>query len=93
MMKVALGAGKATFSAAVDADKLVSVSGTVKNGKPFIQQIGTFDADLAIEVCGSVCPLACLPPLPAASVNAPAWLSDHACSGLSVCLPACLPKP
>lgn len=49
-MTVALGTSKSKFSAAVNSDSDISVSGTVKGGTPYLTAVGNFDVDLAIEV-------------------------------------------
>lgn len=48
-MTVALGTSKSKFSAAVNSDSDISVSGTVKGGTPYLTAVGNFDVDLAIE--------------------------------------------
>ena len=50
-MTVALGSPTSKFSGAVDpATKKIAVSGNVRGSKPFINKIGTFDVDLALDV-------------------------------------------
>lgn len=49
-MTVALGTNKSKFSAAVNSDKDISVSGTVKGGTPYLTAVGSFDVDLVVEV-------------------------------------------
>lgn len=49
-MTVALGTSKSKFSAAVNTDNDISVSGTVKGGTPYLTAVGSFDVDLAVEV-------------------------------------------
>ncbi|KAF6266588.1 D-isomer specific 2-hydroxyacid dehydrogenase [Scenedesmus sp. NREL 46B-D3] len=51
-LSVALGTGKATFSAAVDKTGRIYVEGTVKNGTPYLTKVGGFDVELAMQ--GSV---------------------------------------
>ena len=59
-MTVALGTSNSKFSAAVNSDNDISVSGTVKGGNPYLTAVGSFDVDLAVEVslhallCGSI---------------------------------------
>ena len=49
-MTVALGTSKSKFSAAVNSENDISVSGTVKGGTPYLTAVGSFDVDLAVEV-------------------------------------------
>ena len=49
-MTVSLGTSKSKFSAALNSDSDISVSGTVKGGTPYLTAVGNFDVDLAIEV-------------------------------------------
>jgi hypothetical protein len=51
-LSVALGTGKATFSAAVDKTGRIYVEGQVKNGTPYLTKVGGFDVELAMQ--GSV---------------------------------------
>lgn len=51
-MTVALGTSKSRFSAAVNSDNDISVSGTVKGGTPYLTAVGNFAVDLAVQ--GSV---------------------------------------
>ena len=48
-MSVALGAGKAKFTAAVDKTGRIYVEGTVRAGRPYLTKIGAFDVDLSVE--------------------------------------------
>lgn len=50
-MSVALGTSKSRFSAAVNSDNDISVSGTVKGGTPYLTAVGNFAVDLAVQVC------------------------------------------
>lgn len=50
-MTVALGTSKSRFSAAVNSDNDISVSGTVKGGTPYLTAVGNFAVDLAVQVC------------------------------------------
>ena len=49
-MMVSLGTGSSKFSAALNSDGDISVSGTVKGGAPHLTSVGKFDVDLVIEV-------------------------------------------
>ena len=49
-MTVALGTRNSKFSAALNSDGDISVSGTVKGGSPYLTAVGNFNVDLAIEV-------------------------------------------
>lgn len=51
-LSVALGTGKAVFSAAVDKTGRIYVEGGVKNGTPYLTKVGGFDVELAMQ--GSV---------------------------------------
>eukprot|EP00878_Enallax_costatus_P023995 GHUV01025578.1.p1 GENE.GHUV01025578.1~~GHUV01025578.1.p1 ORF type:complete len:552 (+),score=220.22 GHUV01025578.1:123-1658(+) len=51
-LSVALGTSKSTFSAAVDKTGRIYVEGSVKNGTPYLEKIGGFDVELAMQ--GSV---------------------------------------
>lgn len=51
-LSVALGTNKSVFSAAVDKTGRIYVEGSVKNGTPYLEKIGGFDVDLAMQ--GSV---------------------------------------
>lgn len=51
-LSVALGTSKSTFSAAVDKTGRIYVEGSVKNGTPYLEKIGSFDVELAMQ--GSV---------------------------------------
>lgn len=48
-MTVALGTSNSKFSAALNSQGDISVSGTVKGGAPFLTSVGNFDVDLVIE--------------------------------------------
>lgn len=54
-MTVALGTSNSKFSAAVNSEKDISVSGTVKGGTPYLTAVGSFDVDLAVEVRMHTC--------------------------------------
>ena len=58
-MTVALGTSNSKFSAALNSQGDISVSGTVKGGAPFLTSVGNFDVDLVIEVGLSYCMPAC----------------------------------
>ena len=70
-MSVSLGTRSSRFSAAVTRDQRISVTGQVKNLRPFLTGVGGFDVDLALEVstaakarlrapsCGTLCPQGC----------------------------------
>lgn len=47
-LSVSLGSSDTRFSAALGADKRISVTGTVKSGAPYLTRIGTFDMDLSL---------------------------------------------
>ena len=50
-LSVALGSPTSKFSGAIDpASRKITVSGTVREDKPFLNRIGAFDVDLALEV-------------------------------------------
>ena len=49
-MSVNLGTKSSRFSAAVTPDQRISVTGQVKNLRPFLTGVGGFDVDLALEV-------------------------------------------
>lgn len=50
-LTVALGAPSARFSSAVDSrSNKIRVSGVVRDGKPFLSQLGNFDVDVTLEV-------------------------------------------
>lgn len=51
-LSVALGTSKSTFSAAVDKTGRIYVEGSVRNSTPYLEKIGGFDVDLAMQ--GSV---------------------------------------
>lgn len=48
-MTVALGTSNSKFSAVLNSEGDISVSGTVKGGSPFLTSVGNFDVDLVIE--------------------------------------------
>ena len=49
-LSVALGSPTSKFSGAIDpATRKITVSGTVRDDKPFLNRIGAFDVDLALE--------------------------------------------
>ncbi len=49
-LSVALGSPTSKFSGAIDpASRKITVSGTVREDKPFLNRIGAFDVDLALE--------------------------------------------
>jgi hypothetical protein len=48
-MRVALGTSDTKFSAALNPERRVSVTGDVKAGAPYLTQIGAFDVELAME--------------------------------------------
>ncbi len=51
-LSVALGSPTSKFSGAIDpASRKITVSGTVREDKPFLNRIGAFDVDLALEAC------------------------------------------
>lgn len=54
-MTVALGTSNSKFSAAVNSEKDICVSGTVKGGTPYLTAVGSFDVDLAVEVRMHTC--------------------------------------
>lgn len=54
-MTVALGTSNSKFSAALNSQGDISVSGTVKGGAPFLTSVGNFDVDLVIEVGQAYC--------------------------------------
>ena len=58
-MTVALGTSNSKFSAALNSEGDISVSGTVKGGAPFLTSVGNFDVDLVIEVGLFYCIPAC----------------------------------
>jgi hypothetical protein len=58
-MTVALGTSNSKFSAALNSQGDISVSGTVKGGAPFLTSVGNFDVDLVIEVGQAYCIPAC----------------------------------
>lgn len=58
-MTVALGTSNSKFSAAVNSEKDICVSGTVKGGTPYLTAVGSFDVDLAVEVRMQTCVSAC----------------------------------
>ena len=66
-MSVSLGTRSSRFSAAVTRDQRISVTGQVKNLRPFLTGVGGFDVDLALEVStaavrptsGMLCPQGC----------------------------------
>ncbi|DBA94894.1 hypothetical protein WJX77_001897 [Trebouxia sp. C0004] len=49
LMTVALGTSNSKFSAALNSQGDISVSGTVKGGAPFLTSVGNFDVDIVIE--------------------------------------------
>ena len=49
-MTVALGTGSSKFSAALNSEGNISVSGTVKGGAPHLTSVGNFDVSLVIQV-------------------------------------------
>lgn len=58
-MTVALGTSNSKFSAVLNSEGDISVSGTVKGGAPFLTSVGNFDVDLVIEVGSTVSCLRC----------------------------------
>jgi len=48
-MRVALGTSETKFSAALNPERRVSVTGEVKAGAPYLTQIGSFDVELGME--------------------------------------------
>lgn len=53
-MTVSIVARGSRFSAALNNNGEISISGAVKGGRPFLTQIGGFDVDLAAEVGGEI---------------------------------------
>ena len=49
-MTVALGTSNTRFSAALNSEQEISVSGGVKGGHPFLTSVGKFDVDILMEV-------------------------------------------
>ena len=48
-LKVSLGTSDTKFSAALGADKRISVAGTVKGSQSYLTRVGTFDVDLSLQ--------------------------------------------
>ncbi len=48
-LRIALGSSDTRFSAALGADRKISVTGTVKGAAPYLTRIGTFDVDLSLD--------------------------------------------
>ncbi|KAK9909516.1 hypothetical protein WJX75_003448 [Coccomyxa subellipsoidea] len=48
-LRIALGSSDTRFSAALGADRRISVTGTVKGASPYLTRIGTFDVDLSLD--------------------------------------------
>lgn len=49
-MTVALGTSNTRFSASLNNERDISVSGIVKAGHPFLSSVGKFDVDIIMEV-------------------------------------------
>ena len=72
-MTVALGTSNSKFSAALNSEGDIAVSGTVKGGAPFLTSVGNFDVDLVIEVGLALHP--CMPSLHFVNLVAAASMS------------------
>ena len=56
-MTVALGTTSTKFSACLNNEGNIAVSGTVKSGAPFLTSVGNTDVDVVMEVSPScLCP-------------------------------------
>lgn len=54
-MTVALGTSNTRFSASLNNDGDISVTGAVKGGSPFLTSLGNFGVDIVMEARHSCC--------------------------------------
>lgn len=59
-MTVELGTSNTRFSAALNKEGKIAVTGAVKSGSPFLTSLGNFDVDLVLEVGLSTCRCHCI---------------------------------